>query len=395
MRIVFLKAYDFPLGGAPQNRLLCICKGLIEQGHDVEVHQYAPAKLNIEQNHFEKQVYNTVKIFNHSYKYSPIKSRVQQLQGIITGVVKSWLHIFTSVKKRPIDYIFINNEKNSYLFIFYLLAKICNAKFGRDLVEYPLPVLKPDNFNDYIKKYKLKTNYRWFDVLFIISRNLIEFYQPYIKKGAKVLHLPVNVDFERFPNAMKELNSNYITYCGDLSQSKDGVIILIKAFSIIKDEFKDIHLKLIGFNNNEEYMNSLNQLISDLKINDRVIQTGYVHPEKIPDELYNSRILVLARPDNIQAKGGFPTKLGEYLATGVPVVVTDVGELTSYLEDGRNAFIAKPDSVEDFAMVMKRALSDKEFAFKVGIEGRKTALKYFCHLSQGKFISDFLMNSYK
>ena len=49
-------------------------------------------------------------------------------------------------------------------------------------------------------------------------------------------------------------------------------------------------------------------------------------------------MLVLARPDNIQAKGGFPTKLGEYLATGNPVVVTKVGEIPNYLIDGVNAF---------------------------------------------------------
>ena len=51
----------------------------------------------------------------------------------------------------------------------------------------------------------------------------------------------------------------------------------------------------------------------------------------------------MARPDSRQARGGFPTKLGEYLATGKPVCVTKVGEITVYLEDNVSAFLAEPE----------------------------------------------------
>lgn len=68
---------------------------------------------------------------------------------------------------------------------------------------------------------------------------------------------------------------------------------------------------------------------------------GDVHRDKVPELLCRSKILALARPDNLQSEGGFPTKLGEYLSTGNLVIITDVGDIPFYLKDGESALIAK------------------------------------------------------
>lgn len=100
MKIVFLRSYDFPIGGAPQNRLLGICRGLIEQGFEVEVHQFAPAKLNIPENLVKFQVYKSVYIYNHATRWSPVKSRVQQFVGIFVGFFGALFAILRSNKKK-------------------------------------------------------------------------------------------------------------------------------------------------------------------------------------------------------------------------------------------------------------------------------------------------------
>ena len=53
------------------------------------------------------------------------------------------------------------------------------------------------------------------------------------------------------------------------------------------------------------------------------------------------------------------------------------------------------DSVESFANAMRRALSDDEFALKIGLAGRETAVAHFSHLAQGKLISKFLSENIK
>lgn len=391
MKIIFLKAYDFPLGGASQNRLLGICRGLAEEGHHLEVHQYSPSKLDLKLNTLKSHLYKGIRIYNHAWRWSPVKSKYAQTTGLISGIISCFFSILRSNKAEHIDYIFMNTEKNIYILPFFIISRLMGSKFGRDLNEYPLVVLKPERFNRLQGKYKISTNYRWFDVVFIISKDLINYYSPYLNKRSKILYLPVTVDFDRFPFPVESLEGlNYITYCGDLSDSKDGIFTLIRAFKIVRKVFPEIKLKLIGQNSDSKYMSILNDLIADLKLSDHIVFTGYVHPDKMPGELYKSRLLVLSRPESIQNRGGFPTKLGEYLATGIPVAVTSVGEIQLYLKDEINAYMAKPGDIESFADCMKRALTDKGKALKVGLAGRNTALEHFSHRRQGKIISDFL-----
>jgi len=394
VKIIFLKAYDFPFGGASQNRLLGICRGLAEEGHHLEVHQYSPSKLDLKLNTLKSQEYKGIHIYNHAWRWSPVRSKHTQAIGLISGILSCFFSILRSNKNGHIDYIFMNTEKNIYLFPFFIISRLIGAKFGRDLNEYPIAILKPVKFNELLKKYKISTNYRWFDVVFIISKDLINYYSPLLNKRSRILYLPVTVDFDRFPFPVDSLEElNYITYCGDLSDSKDGILTLIRAFEIVRNGFPEIKLKLIGQNSDTNYMSNLNKLIDDLKLSDQIVFTGYVHPDKMPGELYNSRLLVLSRPENIQNRGGFPTKLGEYLATGIPVAVTSVGEIPFYLKDEINAYLAEPGDIESFAGSMKRALTDKGKALKVGLAGRNTALEHFSHKRQGRIISDFLTNN--
>ena len=117
---------------------------------------------------------------------------------------------------------------------------------------------------------------------------------------------------------------------------------------------------------------------------------GLIEKDQIPDFINNASLLVLSRPDSHQAQGGFPTKLGEYLATGNPVCVTKVGEIPEYLEDNVSAFMATPGDVDSFADAMDRALSNLEQAKKVGQKGREVAEKEFNSETQARRLHEFL-----
>jgi len=102
-------------------------------------------------------------------------------------------------------------------------------------------------------------------------------------------------------------------------------------------------------------------------------------------------MLALARPENKQAEGGFPTKLGEYLATGKPVVVTNVGEISVFLKNNVNAFIARPGDAKDFADKMKLVLEDYPQALNVGQAGQELAKTTFSSAYQGELLAKWLL----
>jgi glycosyltransferase involved in cell wall biosynthesis len=172
-----------------------------------------------------------------------------------------------------------------------------------------------------------------------------------------------------------------------MNDAKDGVSILINAFNSIKNKFPQYKVYLIG-GWNYDTPTHLN-LIVDFDLQERVFWMKEYDRNKIPNIICNADLLVLPRPASKQAQGGFPTKLGEYLATGNPVCATSVGEIPNYLKDNESVFFAKPGSVESFAEAMDRALSNPENAKRVGLNGRKVAEREFNKDIQAKKLYDF------
>ena len=220
---------------------------------------------------------------------------------------------------------------------------------------------------------------RKLDGLFVISTHLKDYFS---QKGVskEIIHLyRMTVDEGRFHNLEKLPQAiPYIAYCGTVSNFKDGVDILLNAFSLVKKQHKEpLKLYIIGRVPSETEKRKNLELIEQLGIKDDVVLTGSIQAEEMPQMLKNAEALVLARPDNIQAKYGFPTKLGEYLLTANPVVVTAVGDIPLYLKDGNNALVAAPNNPQAIADRILWAIKNKNEAAIMGEKGRQTAMEFF------------------
>lgn len=216
------------------------------------------------------------------------------------------------------------------------------------------------------------------DGLFVISNALKEYYQECGIQPSKIHIINMTVDATRFSNVKKtHTQTRYIAYCGTVSNKKDGVDELIKAFYYVVKKYHDCKLMIIGKTPRKHEKSDNVALIQKLHLTNNVIFTGMVSSNEIPQILMNADVLVLDRPDNIQARYGFPTKLGEYLLTGNPVVITSVGDIPLFLQDGVSALIAQPSNAEDFAAKVLWALDNEKEALIIGEKGKQVALKSF------------------
>lgn len=234
------------------------------------------------------------------------------------------------------------------------------------------------------------------DYFVVITNTLIEYYKGLTKnKEAKFFHLPMIVDLKRFQNVQNSLKwqKPFVAFTGTYTNLKDGVDILIRAFGKIATKYPDYHLCLAGFYHQD--MKIQENIITELGLEDRITYLGALEKNEIPEFICNSDLLVLSRPDSRQAHGGFPTKLGEYLATGRPVCVTKVGEIPNYLDDNISAFLAEPGSVNSFADAMDRALANKEESNQVGLEGKKVAETFFNDKMEISKLINFLRQNTK
>ena len=228
------------------------------------------------------------------------------------------------------------------------------------------------------------------DCFAVMTTTLINHYRAFTKPNAQFMHLPMTVDLKRFHsvNSTDRYSKPYIAYTGTFNNAKDGVDILIKSFAKIALKYPQHHLYLAGFWHYD--VDKQKDLINKYNLNDRITYIGVLNKDEIPPFICNAELLVLSRPDSHQAQGGFPTKLGEYLATGNPVCVTKVGEIPDYLEDNVSAFMATPGDIDSFADAMDRALSNPEKARKVGLTGREVAKIEFNSEIQAQRLADFL-----
>ena len=225
----------------------------------------------------------------------------------------------------------------------------------------------------------------------MISNALKHFFDTHNKQYNKkipVSILNMVVEPDRYRCSDSSIDSQYkdIVYVGTMYGDKDGVYYLLEAFLKIYQDYPDSRLILIGDNTRVLQMQRVNNILSKMPYSDRIIFTGQLDRKSVIEKINSAYCLVLARPDNIQAKYGFPTKLGEYLSTGKPVIVTSVGDVPLFLRDGENAYIAKPDDVDAFANKLNECLSDPIKASFIGKKGEELVYREFNYLEVTKNI---------
>jgi glycosyltransferase involved in cell wall biosynthesis len=384
MKIIIVSDETFSNSTGQEIRQLTYAKGFKELSHRVKIFTLALGKSLP-----QKLVLNDIEMnfLNSGYKGNFLFDRAKSLLSSL----RLCRAIIRENKNGKIDCIMMQSFSSLAAVFLYFVTRRLHIKYIRDQVEYPF-IHKP-HFGPI--RLSLYENYffKLFDGLAVINEALINYFQINGKSKQRLHKFPIIVDPGRFDKASKtQPESKYIAYCGDMRNNKDGVPILIESFNIISNKHPDIKLYLIGEDKGFKEVDQFKQRVNDLNLSNRIIFTGRIDRDEMPGYLANATLLALARPNNKQAEGGFPSKLGEYLATGKTVVVTKVGEISDYLTDGVNAFLSEPDYPEYFAEKLNFALSNPDLAVAVGTNGKNLASTTFNYKVQAENLAHFIDN---
>lgn len=225
---------------------------------------------------------------------------------------------------------------------------------------------------------------RKLDGLFVITEQLRTYFLSVGIPDNRIHIINMFVDVDRFMGMKSEMAEKYIGYCGTVSFYKDGVDTLIKAFANFVKGAPNYKLYIIGGFESPSIETQTHEIIKQLSIQDKVIFTGRVSPDSMPKLLINASILALTRPNNIQSQNGFPTKLGEYLATGNPVVVSRVGEIPQFIIHQKNGFLCEPDNVDSVVEQLSWIVSHNDEAKHIGACGKELCYNEFSSTVQTK-----------
>ncbi len=191
-------------------------------------------------------------------------------------------------------------------------------------------------------------------------------------EGRKVI-IPNGIDTERFRpdhpplEHVVKLDGIKILYVGRLEPRK-GFPFLLKAFKILKEKIRDLHLVVVGSGVEEK---KYKKMVPE-ELRKFVHFEGFVPPELLP------RYYVSCDIYTSPAVGGetFGIVLLEAMASGIPVVASSIPGYREVLEDGVEGFLIDARNPQRYASVLERLIRDPGLRRMMGIHGREKALLY-------------------
>lgn len=388
MNITAITIGSYPYGEATTNRNISILKGLSELGHNVELIILSPTDRYCMGTRVKSGFIEGVK-FEYTSKSVEWPNNVIKKSIILVFSISKALHkLKDKIRTKKIDVILLLLSKPYLMHPFILFAKKYNLNIYHEQNELPEVIFKNKNIISIINiKYYINL-IRKLTGIYVISNYLKNYFAEFIEID-RICLINMTVDHTRFYNIWPSpFKFKYIAFCGTMYGNKDGIRDLIDAYETVKIKV-GLKLVLIG-DILDERAKYITDLIKEKGLTKNVVLTGSIVSTDIPRYLQNAEILVLARPDSIQARAGFPTKLGEYLLTQKPVIVTSTGEIPLFLKEGENAFLVKPADSVHFAEKILFVFNNYQLALNVAKNGKNLAMKCFNYRIESKKLASFI-----
>ncbi len=179
-----------------------------------------------------------------------------------------------------------------------------------------------------------------------------------------------------------------VVYAGNL-EHRDEVNALLDAFVPLSRADATARLDVLGGSLDPSVLERFRARAAALGVGDRVDFAGQVDRARAARTIATAHVLALPRPKTPWAEAGLSAKLADYLATARPVVVTGIGDVPLYLEDGVSAFVVPPGDVHAFATGLAAAFADPARADAIGRAGRAAALAHFDVRAHGCRLVEF------
>jgi len=180
--------------------------------------------------------------------------------------------------------------------------------------------------------------------------------------------VPNGVDPGRFPPRAASLSDAFtIGFVGSL-KPWHGLSILVEAFSRLRRRLPESRLLVVGEGPERE---SLEASLAERGLAGAVRLTGAVAPTEVPHWLEWMDVGVA--PYAVE-KGFYfsPLKIFEYMAAGLPVVASGVGQIPDLVTHERQGLLCEPGNPEQLAAALGRLADDPSLRARLGRRGRET-----------------------
>jgi glycosyltransferase involved in cell wall biosynthesis len=394
MKMVIVVFSDFPTGSAMGRRTYLIAKGLVHSGHSVLVlvaQRFAPGPLH--------------EVFDGLDVYWGRQTTPEHFHDLAERLKARWA-VFQLVRRlvsREMQWmivIFPELDRLPYLFQAWLNGVAVAASYDDCRGVPPRPSVR-----EWYRYWRGRAADAIIARLTNCNLASSRYLEGELKKKAQrtpICLVPPVVDLDSFqPDPIgaaafrRKWNlekQRVISYLGTYWYV-EGLKDLMQAARILKDRGEDFMLTISGKAHLGHRSDNVQALIAEYGLADRVIETGWLSSEEVIAVMSAADVLTAPKIDHQVNRAGVPAKLAEYLALGRPVVVSRVGDIPIYLQDGHDAILCEPGRPESLANALQQALSNDELSRRVSRNARQTAQEQFDYRHIGAMIAASLVAS--
>lgn len=212
------------------------------------------------------------------------------------------------------------------------------------------------------------------------------------KRGCHVITIPIIIDTKRYAySCCSNHNVTVLAYAGTMGR-KDDLANVIKAIGLLEEDMrKKLRFVIFGVTQKKLLKRCGWHSWARKLIGREVVCKGVIPHQAVRNELLAADFTILLRKNTKRMNAGFPTKLGESMAAGVPVIANVTSDIGLYLHDGKEGFVCLDNTPEACKRVLLDVLNTS-FTKKneMRINARKRAEQSFDCFSYSKEMMSFL-----
>ncbi len=178
----------------------------------------------------------------------------------------------------------------------------------------------------------------------------------------KIQVLPIRPELDVFLKAgeYRKLPSAFTVLTASRLAPEKNILLLVRAFSRLHTKYPDTRLRIVG--EGSEYA-KIEACIHELGITEAVAILPWT--PHVEHEMANAHVFALA-----SLHEAYGLVLIEALATGTPLVTTDVGCVGEVVKDGEHGIVVSVNDEFAFSEALIRMYEQSEVRKRAGIEGR-------------------------
>ena len=388
--IVYLGETGFPHGLGAVQRMILVARALVFAGVKVTV----VCRKGVVKKYEEAEITNKGVFEGIDYQYTSsstyrprnfFKRNLDKLKGMFG----EYVYLRRLKKDNNISAAFISSMNACHVMRYKIYSIFIGFPIILNFVELGSAMQGRDNLftrlNDYIFDHLI---IKVVDGALPISEKLMNYYLD-CSSGKPSLKLPILCDFEKFELGAGNNDKIEFLYCGAASYF-ELVDFVLNTFDILEDLGKQVVLKLI-LGGDEQEINHIKNRIEDARNKDKIELITNVKHAEIPQFYSRATALLIPLRPTLQDEARFPHKIGEYLASGKPMITTAFGEIKHYdFIDQENVLIAEDYQVDVYAKKLRFVLEHPDISRAIGLKGREMGMKNFDYKKHGQRLKQYV-----